>query len=132
MIHDRFTRDQGGADPLVEGYYLIDLSRAGRLSIPVRIWFGAPLDPETREELDRSPRWQIQIGFQLLDDEPLAIGGIRIQELTDVWPRCARFPIDYVDWKYRLERTSWAVDNDVDDAFANPGGRIDPMTCSLP
>ena len=79
MIPDRFTREQGGAAPLVEGFYLLNLNRARRVSIPVCIWFGPPLDPETREEMDRAPRWQIQVGFFLLDDEPLAIGGIRIE-----------------------------------------------------
>src|SRR3546814_16998233 len=59
VIADRFTRDQGGTAPLVEGFYLLNLNRARRVSIPVRIWFGPPLDPETREEMERAPRWQI-------------------------------------------------------------------------
>src|SRR3546814_9866578 len=54
VIADRFTRDQGGTAPLVEGFYLLNLNRARRVSIPVRIWFGPPLDPETREEMDRA------------------------------------------------------------------------------
>lgn len=132
MIVDRYTLAQGGAAPLVEGHYLLNLTRAGRVSIPVRIWFGPPLDPETREEMDRAPRWQIQVGFQLLDDEPLDIGGIRISELDDVWPRVARNPIDAVDWQYRLERAEWAADNAPADPFSLLGGRIDPMTCELP
>src|SRR3546814_11112653 len=65
VMADRFTRDQGGTAPLVEGFYLLNLNRARRVSIPVRIWFGPPLDPETREEMDRAPRWQIQVGFFL-------------------------------------------------------------------
>lgn len=132
MIHDRFTEAQGGADPLISGYYLLNLTRARRVSIPIRIWFGAPLDPETREEMDRAPRWQIQVGFELLDDEPLKIGGIRIDELSDIWPSCARSPIDAVDWEYRLERADWAAYHDEADAYSQLGGRIDPMTCSLP
>lgn len=132
MIPDRFTREQGGAAPLVEGFYLLNLNRARRVSIPVRIWFGPPLDPETREEMDRAPRWQIQVGFFLLDDEPLAIGGIRIDELDDIWPRVAREPIDEVDWRYRVERADWAAHHAPDDPFSQLGGRIDPMTCELP
>ena len=132
MIHDRFTRDQGGTAPLVEGFYLLSLTRARRVSIPVRVWFGAPLDPETQEEMDRAPRWQVQVGFRLLDDEPLEIGGIRISELDDVWPRVQREPLDEVDWRYRLERAELATHNDSDDAYSQLGGRIDPMTCSLP
>ena len=132
MIPDPFIRERSGADPLIEGYYLLSLARAGRVSIPVRVWFGPPRDPETLEELDRSHRWQIQVGFRLLEDEPLVIGGIRISDITDVWPRVARDPIDEVDWRYRLARAEWAVDHDENDPFSQLGGRIDPMTCSLP
>lgn len=133
MIPDPFNRERSGADPLIEGYYLVSLHMARRVSIPVRVWFGPPRDPDDIEtELDRSPRWQVQIGFRLLEDEPINIGGIRFNDLTDVWPACARNPIDAVDWEYRLKRAEWAVDNDQADAFAQLGGRIDPMTCTLP
>src|SRR3546814_2279016 len=74
----------------------------------------------------------IQVGFFLLDDEPLSIGGIRIEELDDVWPRVAREPIDEVDWRYRVERADWAAHHAPDDPFSQLGGRIDPMTCELP
>lgn len=132
MIPEPFTRARSGADPLIEGFYLLRLTRARRVDIPVRIWFGAPRDPETGEELDRSHRWQIQVGFRLLEDEPLSIGGIRVDDITDIWPRVARDPIDEVDYRYRLERAEWAVNNDENDPFSQLGGRIDPMTCSLP
>lgn len=132
MIPDPFIRERTGADPLIEGFYLIRMDRSRRVSIPVRIWFGAPADPETGEDLDRSHRWQIQIGFQLLEDEPLRIGGVTIEHLSDVWPTCARNPIDEVDWRYRLERAEWAARNDDSDPFSQLGGRIDPMTCALP
>lgn len=132
MIPDRFIRERGGADPLVEGYYLIRLDRSWRVSVPVRVWFGPPRDPETLEELDRSHRWQVQVGFQLLEDEPLRVGGIRIEHLTDVWPTCAKDPIDELEWRYRLERAEWAALNDERDPYSQLGGRIDPMTCALP
>src|SRR3546814_4461298 len=109
VIADRCTRDQGCTAPRVEGFYLLKLTRARRVSFPVRIWFGPPLDPETREEMDRAPRWQIQVGFFLLDDQPLPIGGIRIEELDGVWPRVAREPNGEVDWRYRGERAAGAA-----------------------
>jgi len=59
MIPDPHIRERGGADPLIEGYYLIRLDRARRVSVPVRVWYGPPNDPETGEPLDRSHRWQI-------------------------------------------------------------------------
>ncbi|MBF9645492.1 hypothetical protein, partial [Streptococcus pseudopneumoniae] len=78
------------------------LTRARRVSIPVRVWFGPPVDPETREEVDRSPRWQIQVGFLMFDDQPIEVGGIWLREIDDFWPRIQRDPIDAVDWQYRL------------------------------
>ena len=132
MIPDPFIRERGGADPLVEGYYLLRLDRARRVSIPVRVWFGPPRDPDTLEELDRSHRWQIQVGYRLLEDEPLSIGGIRVDDITDVWPRVARDPIDEVDYRYRLERGEWAVQNAETAPFSQLGGVIAPMTCALP
>jgi hypothetical protein len=132
MIPDPFNRERGGADPLVAGFYLLQSSRGKRVDVPVRVWFGPPADPETGEELDRSPRWQIQIGFQLLEDEPMRVGGYWFNEITDVWPTCQRWPIDEADYRYRLERASWAADYDPEDAYSQIGGRIDPMTCRLP
>lgn len=129
MIPKPFIRERDGADALVEGSYLI--RRAGRVDVPVRVWFGAPLD-ETGQELDRSPRWQVQVGFQLLEQEPVVVGGIRIVNLDDIWPACARLPIDKDEWKHRLERAEWAAEYDPDDAHAEIGGRVDPMTARLP
>lgn len=114
----------------MEGHYLI--IRPGRVDIPVKIWFGAPLDPETNEPMDRSFRWQIQVGFHLVDDAPFFAGGIKFEALSDIWPRCARWPTDAADYAYRIERASWAAENDPNDAHARIGGRIDPMTCTLP
>jgi hypothetical protein len=65
-------------------------------------------------------------------DEPLKVGGIRYEELNDVWPRVARTPIDETEYRYRVERAAWSAENDPDDAMATPGGRIDPMTATLP
>lgn len=132
MIPDPFLFERHGADALAAGFYLLQSTRGTRVDIPVRVWFGAPEDPETGEELDRSPRWQIKIGFQLLEDEPMRIGAIWFNDITDVWPTCARRPIDEVEYRYRLERASWAGQYDPEDAHGQIGGLIDPMTCRLP
>lgn len=121
----------GGVDALEEGCFLIQRRRADRVDVPVRIWFGPPLDPETLEEMDRSPRWQIDIAGVPFD-EPLYFGGMTISSLIDFWPACKREPIDRAEYDYRVARTNWAIANDPDDAFATVGGRIDPMTATLP
>ena len=124
-------REQGGADALVEGHYLVQRRRARRVDIPVRIWFGPPLDPETREEMDRSPRWQIEIAGTLFD-EPLTIGNVPFNDLSDFWPAIANEPITAQEYRFRLEMAAWAQTHDPDNALASPGGRISPMTATLP
>lgn len=129
MIRDRFNPRQTGTDALVAGYYLIE--RQGRVAVPVRIWFGAP--EEDGEPLDRSPRWQLQVGHMLIDDEePLRVGGVWINDISDIWPAVARCPTDEADWRYRLDRSEWAQAYDQNDAFADLGSKIDPMTVTLP
>lgn len=131
MIDEPFLREQGGADALVEGYYLIQRRRARRVDIPVRIWFGAPTDPDTGEALDRSHRWQIEIAGHAFI-EPLTLGGITFSAVTDFWPGIALEPIDATDYRFRLERAAWSQQHDPDDAMATPGGRISAMTATLP
>jgi len=132
VIPDPHIRERHGADALVEGYYEIDLSRAGRVNIPVRVWFGQPLDPVTLEPLERSERWQVQVGFSALHDEPLEFAGIRIETLSDVWPTVHKNPISRQKWSHMLERSEWAASYDDQDPFAEFGGKIDPFNCSLP
>ncbi len=131
MIDEPFLREQDATDALVEGYYLVQRRRARRVDIPVRIWFGAPIDPDTGEEMDRSPRWQIEIAGEAFD-EPLTIGGVTFLAVSDFWPAIAREPIDEIEYRFRIERALWAQQHDPDDALANPGGRISAMSATLP
>lgn len=130
IIDEPWVRARGGADALVEGYYLILRRRANRVDMPVRIWFGAPID-ENGEELDRSPRWQLAVCGMLID-APVKIGGIWIESIADVWPGCAAAPITAADYAFRIARQGWAAANDPGDPFGTPAGHIDPMTAPLP
>ena len=132
MIADPFLRERGGADGLVEGYYL--LRSAGRVDIPIRIWFGAPLDPDTGELLDRSPRWQVRVyGIDASDPEyPPLIYGRPMEKIEDVWPKCARWPTSEADYRYRVERAEWAEQYDAADPFGTKSGKVDHMTAPLP
>ncbi|HEX9947375.1 MAG TPA: hypothetical protein VGA98_07540 [Allosphingosinicella sp.] len=132
MIDDRFNPVRQGADALEEGYYLIQRWRTERVPIPVRIWYGPPLDPETGEEMDRSWRWQIYVGGIPLEDEPIVVGGMRIDDLTRIWPACARERIDAAEYAHRIERAEWAAAYDPNDPYGTASGRIDPLTVSLP
>lgn len=92
---------------------------SGGVFVAIRIWNGAPLDPVTGEELDRSPRWQAQA-----NGEPIPI--------DRVWPKCADAPIDLGEFEYLTARQSWAAKNAPDSVFANPKRRIDPLTAPTP
>jgi hypothetical protein len=131
VITEPFLRRTDAADALVEGFYLIQRRRAERVEIPVRIWWGPPVDPDTGEVLDRSPRWQIEIAGAAFD-QPLSFSDMTLRAVTDFWPACAREPIDEVDYRYRVDRAAWSAEHDPNDALATPGGRIDPMTATLP
>lgn len=132
MIPDRFIRHQGGVDALQEGHWLIQRHRARRVDIPVRIWFGPPSDPDTGEDMDRSPRWRVQIGGVEIDNEPVRMGGITFDGLTSFWPSCCTSPIDEAEYRYRIERQEWAAEYDPLDPFKDIGGFIDPMSATLP
>lgn len=128
-----FDADQSGPDGFVEGYYLYRRDHAGMVPIPIRVWFGSPLDPLDGTELDRSPRWQIAIRGKIYGSEdPPFLGGYEVDEerLFRLWPKCQRWPIDADEYQFHIDRHVWARDNDENDPF---GGdiRVDPMTAPL-
>ena len=64
-----------GVLDLVEGFYEILTLHGWR---PVKIWYDQPIDPVTREPLDRSYQWQAMVDHKDVDP-------------YDIWPRvCAR------------------------------------------
>lgn len=82
-------------DTPAPGFYKVALCRGGPL-VPVRIWFGPPLDPDFPRALDRAPAWQC------------LINGARA-DVGRVWPHCAKHPIGRAEYRYMLARFRWAV-----------------------
>ena len=105
-------------DAPVEGYYRMRLKMGGAF-VGVRIWYGAPLDPETGEEMDRSWRWQA-----LLNDGPAL--------LERVWPKCASDPISQAEYEYLCGVHQWAKRHAPHSPQANPMQRINPLTAPTP
>lgn len=133
MIPNPFLRPQPGADGLVEGCYLLKVGE-GRVDVPIRIWFGPPIDPIDGTELDRRARWQIHVnGIEYGDpDYPPVIAGRPVDHLDQIWPRCATMPIPVEEYNYRVDRAEYAEEWDQDDPFARTGGRVDPMQAAMP
>lgn len=134
MIPDLFNPHPAGADALREGCFLLKKRRAGRVDVPIRIFFGPPRDPDTGEPMDRSWRWQVEINGVLAGDpeRPAYIGGFPVESIDVFWPHCATEPIDRAEYDYRVARADYAEEHDPDDPYGGTGARIDPLTATLP
>jgi hypothetical protein len=113
------TRADGfDPDSPIEGYYRMRLKMGGAF-VGVRVWHGAPLDPETGEEMDRSWRWQA-----LVNDGPVL--------LERVWPKCAADPVSQSEYEYLCTVHQWAKQHAPNSPQANPMQRINPLTAPTP
>jgi hypothetical protein len=101
-----------------EGFYRFKLRSGGVYGV-VRIWYGAPLDPQTGEEMDRSWRWQAAFNGELI-------------EFEQAWPQCAKMPCTEADYRHAIRRQEWAKKHAPDSAFADHRTRIDPLSSSTP
>jgi hypothetical protein len=125
-----FVRDAGDPDGFVEGDYLHN--RRGHVAMPVRVWWGPPLDPENGGVMDRSPRWNVTIaGDSLIEDERQP-DFVPIARLDDVWPRCRGGATDRGETAYRQARVEYARAADDLDPFGHPQGRLDLLTATIP
>ena len=100
----------------VAGFFRHKL-RSGGVVGAVRIWFGAPHDPVTGEEMDRSHRWQAEFLGEYV-------------EFDDVWPACAGDANEITESECRtlIARKEWAKTNAPASAYANPKRRYDPLS----
>jgi len=101
----------------VAGCYRIRLNKGGP-PVALRIWFGPPLDPETRAPMtERSPRWQAQTN------------NLELVPVMDFWPRCARVRISKAEHD-RIAGLSATMD--AAHPFYDPRRPIDRLTAPLP
>jgi hypothetical protein len=105
-------------EPTLPGYYRARLVSGG-VRGGVKIWFGAPLDPVTGEELDRSHRWQALFDGEYVD-------------FDRVWPVCAGDPISEAEYRRYCGRKTWAEQNAPDSAYALRTRRLDPLSDNSP
>jgi len=119
----------GGAGTAPAGSYEADTPRsgfyrfrfvAGAHPVGVEMRFGPPLDPDTGEEMDRSPRWMC------------FVNGIYFDEIERVWPQCGGDPISQADHDHLKALQVWGEVNDPKGAQANPRRRVDLLTAALP
>ena len=104
-------------DAPIAGFYRMRLVSGG-VFVGVRIWHGAPLDPETGEEMDRSHRWQASANGKPID-------------LERVWPRCAGEPINGNEYAYLTALGDWARDHAPASPFARPNQPVNLLTAPI-
>lgn len=117
--------------PPTAGTYQTKLVAGGPF-VPVRIWFGAPII--NGEELDRSPRWCVEIDGQTDMVEQDKATGYRCRVQLDplsVWPHCARYPIARDEYDFMIAHGAWAKDVP-DHPKARPRKPVDFLTMRLP
>jgi hypothetical protein len=93
-------------DQPIAGFYRRRLVKGGPW-VPVLIAYGAPLDPVTGEELDRSPRWQAWSGGREID-------------VWNLWPDCSGEPITKAEYTHLRDVGEWAERHAPRSPEANP------------
>lgn len=95
----------------VPGHYRRRLVKSGPY-VPIKIEYSVARDPDTGEQLDRSPMWIAYLNGELVD-------------VFSVWPECSGSPIDEAEYKFLLTVKEWAEANDPTAPEANPRRPID-------
>jgi hypothetical protein len=103
----------------VAGFFRHRLAR-GTVVCGVEIRFGAPLDPVTGEELDRTPRWMAFVDGEYFDD------------WNRIWPACTGSPITEAEYRALIARREWARQHAPESAYAEVGRRVDPLSRATP
>lgn len=101
----------------VAGFYRTKL-RSGGVLVGIRLWHGAPHDPVTGDELDRSWRWQAECNGELID-------------FDRVWPACAGDPIGAAEYEYLSSLQAWGREHSPGSPEANPHKAVNWLTAPL-
>ncbi len=126
-----FDPQWAGPDAPRAGFY--SLERRNKVPLPVKVWFGQPVDLEGEPgaTLDRSPRWQIMVADRLID--PRTKEREWDLEWEDVWPACSGDPISESEYRYRMARVDHAkTAGSQHDPWGKRTGRIDLLTAPIP
>jgi hypothetical protein len=102
----------------IAGHYRVRLIKGGPW-LPLHIWQGFPIDPETGEELERGWIWRAQ----LIDGEV---------PIWNHWPMCAGSQIPEAEYRWMLATCRHAAAYDPMMPEAAPRSKIDLSTLPIP
>lgn len=100
------------------GLYRVRLAREPAPWCPLRIWQGFPLDPETREPLERGWLWRAELHEVEVD-------------VWRHWPYCAGEPISEAEYRYLVALHRHATTHEPHLPEANPRQRVDYGTLTF-
>lgn len=103
------------------GFFRLRLVKGGPY-VPARLWIGPPLDPETREPLDRSHRPMVQIADFPATDHPDRVERVWLYGET----------ISAERFQAMRVRAAWARLHQPDAPIANPLAPVDVSTMRPP
>jgi hypothetical protein len=123
----RWPDDAKQVDEIVAGTYRVRLIRNG-IHVGVRFWFGQPrLDDG--EELDRSPRWCVEVDGKttrpIKDAEGNDTGVRELLDPFEVWPYACGNHITSAEFAFLARRREWALAHDETHPAAQPSRAID-------
>lgn len=117
--------------PPVAGFYATTLVKHGP-RVPVRIWFGPPVI--NGEELDRSPRWNVEADGRTdrWEEDTDADYRCRVSiEVDRFWPYVAREPITATEYAYLARHSAWAKEHQPNHPKASPYKAVDFNTLPM-
>ena len=113
-------------EEIIPGTYRVRLVRGG-LFVGVRFWHGQPTFDG--DELDRSPRWNVEVdgrtSRRIVDDDGNDTGVRELLDPWEVWPFAGGNPISEQEFAFLARRREWAEQNDPEHPAAQPRKAID-------
>jgi len=109
-------QSQKSSEPTA-GFYKGRLVKGGPI-VGFKIWHGQPLEPWTREVMDRSPRWNAECNGADID-------------VNRVWPYNTGNPITEGEYEVLKAEAAYARATDGFDPRANPQRATDWLTATV-
>jgi hypothetical protein len=117
-------------DAFEPGFFRWD--RRGRVPVPVRVWFGQPLDPIDGTPLDRSWRWQFEFNGFPLETFAADTWAEPAELLSQFWPKARDTRIERGEYQFLVDTVRHDRAHDPYSPFSSASGKVDLLSASIP